>query len=142
MGLDAFNQLLIHGLAIACCAECAVIAETARAACNLRRFHGGQITPPPSVIFGQACKGDMVRIEIQPHAHGVCRDKKIHFARLKQLGLRIAGARRQTAHHHSRASAKAPDELGDGVNFGRAERHDDRAFGQAGEFGGAVIMQF
>ena len=64
MGFDAFDQLFIHLLALACCAKSAIISETSCTSRYLRRLHGREIAPPPPVIFRQARKGDMVCVQI------------------------------------------------------------------------------
>ena len=83
MALNTLDQLFIHRLAVARGAKGAVIAEPSRAPRNLARFHRRQISPPPSVIFCQPGKGDVVRIQIKSHANGICRDQKINLTRLK-----------------------------------------------------------
>ena len=44
-------------------------------------------------------------IKVQPHANRIGGHKIIHLARLEHRHLRIAGARRQSAHDHRSAAA-------------------------------------
>ncbi len=78
------------------------------------------------VEFARAGEGDVVDIEIEAHADGVGGDEEIDFARLIKRDLCIAGARAQRAQHHRGAAALPADQLGDGVNVVRGERHDGR----------------
>ena len=73
-------------------------------------------------------KGDVIDVEIEPHADGIGRHQIIDVARLIELDLGVAGARRQRAEHHGGAAALAADQFGDGVNL----------LGREGDDGGAA----
>ena len=72
---------------------------------NLRHFGDGQPAPARSVKFRQTDKGDVRDIKVQPHTDGIGGHKIINLARLEHRHLRIAGARRQSAHDNRCAAA-------------------------------------
>ncbi len=80
MGFDAVDQVLIERGAVSGFAKRAEIAKAAGAACNLRQFRWVQGTMPPAIIFGRRSEGDVVDIQIQPHADGICRNEEIDLA--------------------------------------------------------------
>ena len=82
-----------------------------------------------------------MNIEVEPHADGIGRHQKIHIAILIKLNLRIAGARRERAHHHGRPTALAADQFGNGVNLTRRERDNGRPRRLARNLLGAGIGQ-
>ena len=62
-------------------------------------------------------EGDVIDIEVEPHADGVGRDQVVDLAGLVERDLGVAGARRERAEHHRRAAALAADQFGDRVYF-------------------------
>ena len=76
----------------------------------------------------------MIDVEIETHADGVGRHQIVDFARLIELHLRIARARRQRAEHDRGAAALAADQFADGINFIGRERDDGRAARQPRQF--------
>jgi hypothetical protein len=81
-------------------AEGAVAGGAPGAAGDLREF--GRIEPAElvAVIFAVGGKGDVIDVEVEPHADRVGRDQIIDVAILKHRDLRVAGARRQRAQNH------------------------------------------
>ena len=73
----------------------------------------------------------MVDVEVQAHPDGVGRDQVVDLARLVEGHLRVAGARRERAEHHRRASRLAPHALRHLVEVGQREDHDRAAPRQA-----------
>ena len=76
-------------------------------------------------------EGDVVDVEVEPHADRVGGDEVIDVAGLEELDLRVAGARRERAEHHRGAAALAADQLGDGVDLLGREGDDGGAARQA-----------
>ena len=103
----------------------------AGAAGDLGEFGRIELAVLVAVEFAVGGKGDVIDVEIEPHADGVGRDQIIDFARLVEFDLGVARARRQRAEHHGRAAALAADQFGDGIDFIGRER-DDGASGAAG----------
>ena len=69
--------------------------------CQLIRLKLAHAT---AVKFGQARKGDMFDIKVQPHPDGVCGHQKINIAVLIKLNLRVARPRTERPHDHSSAA--------------------------------------
>ena len=97
MIFQTVDQLRREGLDIACDAEGPVIYMAAGAARNLAKLGGRQVAVILPIEFAGCGKGDMIEIEIEPHADSVGRNKEIDIARLIKLNLRVARARAQRA---------------------------------------------
>ena len=140
MVLQRVDQFRLERRAAAGGAEGAVAGGAAGAAGDLREF--GRVEPAEliAVIFAVGGKGDVIDVEIEPHADRVGRDQIIDVAGLEHRHLRVAGARRQRAQHHGGAAMLAADQFGDGVDLVGRERHDrgaprlPRDLAVAGEF--------
>ena len=78
-------------------------------------------------------EGDVIDVEIEPHADGVGRDQIVDVAGLVERDLGVAGARRERAEHHRGAAALAADQFGDGVDLVGREGDDGRAARQPRE---------
>ena len=89
---------------------------------------------PSSVEFSRTGKGHMVHIEIEPHADGIGGDQIIHFARLIEFDLRIAGARRQSAQHNGGTAALPPHQFGDRINLLSGKSDNGRTARQPHDF--------
>ena len=121
-------------------AEGAVARGAAGAAGDLREL--GRIQPAEliAVIFAVGGKGDVIDVEIEPHADRIGRDEIIDVAVLEHLDLRVARARRQRAEHDGRAAMLAADQFGDRIDLVGGERDDrgaprlPRDLAVAGEF--------
>ncbi len=100
---------------------------------DLRQLARVQPAELPAVELHVAGEGDMVDVEVQPHADGVGGDEIVDVAILVHGDLGVAGARGERAEHHRRAAALAADQLGDGVDLVGREGDDGRAPGQAGD---------
>ena len=93
---------------------------------DLAELRRRQLPMHMAVELARAGEGDMVDVEVEPHADGVGGDKKVHVAGLIERHLGVARARAQRTQHDGCAAALAAHEFGDGVNLGRGKR-DDRS---------------
>ena len=118
------DQFGLERRAAAAGAEGAVAGGAAGAAGDLGEFGRIELAELVAVEFAVGGKGDVIDVEIEPHADGVGRHQVIDLARLIELDLGIARARRQRAEHHRGAAALAADQFGDGVNFLGRKRDD------------------
>ena len=114
---ERLDELGLEWRTAAAGAECTVARGAAGAAGDLGKFGGAQLAKLIAVEFAVGSKGDVIDIEIKPHADGIGRHQVIHLARLIELDLRVARARRQGAEHDRGTAALATDQFGDGVNF-------------------------
>ena len=138
--LQRVHQFRLERRAAAGGAEGAVAGGAAGAAGDLREF--GRIEPAEliAVIFAVGGEGDVIDVEIEPHADRVGGDEIIDVAVLEHRDLRVAGARRQRAQHHRRAAMLAADQFGDRIDLVGRERDDrgaprlPRDLAVAGEF--------
>ena len=94
---------------------------------------GGQPAVLVAVELAVGGEGDVIDVEVEPHADRVGGDEVVDVAGLVQRDLRVARARRQRAQHHGRAAALAADQLGDRVDLLGREGDDGRAARQAGD---------
>ena len=127
VAFQRLHQLGLERIAAAGGAEGAVAGGAAGAAGDLRELGRIELAELVAVEFAVGGEGDVIDVEIEPHADGVGRDQIIDVARLIERDLRIAGARRQRAEHHRGAAALAADQFGDGVDFLGREGDDGRA---------------
>ena len=88
---------------------------------------GGQLAVLVAVEFAVGGEGDMVEVEVEPHADRVGGDEEVDVAGLEQLDLLVAGARAKRAEHHRGAAALAADQLGDRIDLVGREGDDGRA---------------
>ena len=122
--LQRIDQFRLERRAAAGGAEGAVAGGAPGAAGDLREFRRIEPAELIAVIFAVGGKGDVIDVEIEPHADGVGGDQIIDVAGLEHRHLRVAGARRQRAQHHGGAAMLAPDQFGDGVDLVGRERDD------------------
>ena len=138
--LQRVDQLRLERRAASRGAEGAVARGAAGAAGDLRELRRVEPAELIAVIFAVGGEGDVIDVEIQPHADGVGGDEIIDVAVLEHLDLRIARARRQRAQHDGSAAMLPADQFGDGVDFIGRERDDRgasrlaRDLAVAGEF--------
>ena len=130
--LDRLDQFLLEGRAAARRPEGAVIHVASRATGDLSEFGRGEAPVAPAVEFPVGGEGDVIHVEIEPHADGVGGDDVIDVAGLEQLHLGVAGARAERAEHHGRAAPLALDPFRDGVDLLGREGDDGGARRQAG----------
>ena len=83
------------------------------------------------VEFAVRREGDMVDIEIEPHADRIGRDDVVDIAGLEQLDLGVAGAGRQGAEDDGGAALLPAHQLGDRIDLLGREGDDRRARRQA-----------
>ena len=141
MSLQLLDPFVRQRLGMAGDAECAVAGVTPGAAGDLRHLGRRQAAMLEAVELVVLREGDVVDIEIQPHADGVGRDKVIDVAGLVELDLRVARARRERAQDDGRSPPLAADQLGDGIDLVGREGDDGRAARQAGDLLGPDILQ-
>ena len=128
------DQLILERRAAPGGAERAVARGAAGAAGDLRQFRRVELAELVAVEFAVGGERDVIDVEIEPHADGVGRHQVVDLARLIELDLGIARARRQRAEHDRGAAALAADQFGDGVNLVGRERDDGRAARQPRQF--------
>ena len=112
-------------------AERAVVHVAAGAAGDLRQLGRREVAMHLAVELARAREGDVVDVEVEPHADRVGGDQEVDVARLIERDLGVARARAERTQHDGRAAALAPHQLGDGVDLGGRERDDRRARRQA-----------
>ena len=112
-------------------AEGAVARGAAGAAGDLRHLGGIELAELVAVELAVRGEGDVVDVEVEPHADGVGGDEVIDVAGLVERDLGVARARRQRAEHHRGAAALAADQLGDRVDLVGREGDDGGAPRQA-----------
>ena len=141
MTLDALDELVGKRVDLAGDAERAVAQVAARASGNLAKLAGVEIAILIAVEFPVLREGDVVDVEVQPHADRIGGDQVVDVAGLVERDLGISGAWRKGAQHHGCAAALAADQLGDGIDFVGREGDDCRATRQARQLLGARIGQ-
>ena len=105
----------------------AVAGGAAGAAGDLRQLGRIELAELIAVELAVGGEGDVIDVEIEPHADGVGGDQIIDVAGLIERDLGVAGARRERAEHHRGAAALAADQLGDGVDLVGREGDDGGA---------------
>ena len=133
MGLERLDQFVLEGIEPARRAEGAVAEMAAGAAGDLAELGGGEPAELIAVELSVGGESDMVDIEVEAHADGVGGDQEIDIARLEDLDLGIARARRQRAEDDGGAAALAADQLGDGIDLVGREGDHGGAARQAGD---------
>src|ERR1700752_65554 len=95
MGFERLRQLCLERWASAGGAEGAVARGTAGTARDLRQLGGVELSGLIAVELAVGRKGDVIDVEIEPHADGVGGDQIFDVAGLVERNLRIARARAQ-----------------------------------------------
>ena len=141
MLLDRLDSLIFHRAHLARHPEGAVFLIAPCPSGNLREFLRIKRAHPPAVKLRRGSKGDVLDIEIQPHANRIGRHQIIDIAVLIQGHLRVAGARAQRAHHHRATALGAADQLGNRIDVFHRKPNDGRAFWHPADFFRAGIGQ-
>ena len=94
---------------------------------DLGKFSGRQTPVRVAVEFSLLGEGDMVDIEIEPHADRVGGNEEIDIAVLVEFDLRVAGPRAERAENHGSASTLATDQLGDCIDLVSGKGDDGRS---------------
>ena len=136
---DAVDRFFLKGFTIRRFAERAVIAEAARAACDLGEFVCAQEPALAAVKFSATGEGNVADIEVKAHADGVGGDDVVDLAGLVEIYLGVARARAERAHDDGASAALALQQLGYCVDLLRGEGDDGGALGQLGDLGRAYI---
>src|SRR5690606_10921644 len=126
MGFNRFDESIRKRIDLAGYNKSAVAQVSSCPACDLGQLRGGQLTVLETVEFAVLREGDMVDIEMEPHADGIGRHQIIDIARLIELHLRIACARAESAQNDGRTTALPTDQLANRINFVSGERDDRR----------------
>ena len=127
MAFERLGELGLERRAAAGGAEGAVAGGAAGAAGDLGEL--GRIEPAELIAVELAVgrKGDVIDVEIEPHADRIGGDQIFDVAGLIERDLGVAGARAERAQHHGGAAALAADQFGDGIDFLGRERDDGGA---------------
>jgi hypothetical protein len=137
--LDLFDEVVVERIDLAGDPERTVAHVTAGAAGDLAKLRGGELAVLVAVEFAVLREGDMVDIEIEPHADCIGGDQIVNITRLVERDLGVARARAERAEHHRRAAALATDQLGDRVDLVGGKGNDCRARRQPRDLLGARI---
>src|SRR3982074_734834 len=108
--------------------EGAVAHRAAGAPGDLRQLGRIETAELVAVELAVGREGDVIDVEIEPHADRVGGDPITDAARLIERDLGVAGARRERAEHDGGAAALAPDQIGDGEHLLRPDQHDRGAW--------------
>src|SRR5258708_11988776 len=111
MAFKRLRKFGFEGRAPAGGAEGAIAGGATSAAGDLRQF--GRIEPSKlvAVEFAVGGEGDVIDIEVKPHADSVGGDEIFDVARLIERDLRVARARAQPSQHDGGAPALPPDQF-------------------------------
>ncbi len=110
-------------------AEGAVALMAPCPAGDLGHFGSGQAAMAHPVELGQAGEGNVVHIEVEPHADGIGCHEIIDLARLEQGNLAVARFGGKRAHDHRRTAAEAAQHFGHGIDLLGRECDDGAARG-------------
>ncbi len=113
--------------------ERAVVHVAAGAAGDLPELGGAEIAVVLPVEFTDAGEGNVIEVEIEPHANRVGGDEKIDVAVLIKRDLGVARARGQRPEHDSGAAPLPAHQLGDGIDVVGRESDDGAAPGEPGD---------
>src|SRR5215469_571247 len=113
-------------------AEGAIAGGATGAAGDLRQFGRIKLSKLVAVEFAVGGEGDVIDIEVEPHADSVSGDEIFDVARLVERDLRVARARAQRSQHDGGAATLATDQFRDGIDFLGRERDDGGAAGKPG----------
>ncbi len=130
MAFERLRQLGLERRASAGRAEAAVAGGAAGAPGDLRELGRVELAELIAVELAVGGEGDVIDVEIEPHADGVGGNEIFDVAGLVELDLGVARARGERAEHHGGAAALAADQLGDGIDLLGGERDHGGAAGQ------------
>ncbi len=133
MAFEGADKFVVEGIDAARHAERAVAHVPAGPAGDLAKLGRAQLAELKAVELPVRREGDVIDVEVEPHADRVGGDEEIDVARLEQLDLGVPGARTERAEDDGGAAALAPDQLGDGVNLVAGEGHRRRPPGEPGD---------
>ena len=122
-------------------AERAVVQVTAGPARDLTELDEVEVAARAAVELGELGEGDVVDVEVQPHADGVGGHEEVDLAALVEGDLGVAGAGGQGAEHHRGAAAARPHPLGEVVDPGHREGDDGGARRQPADLQAAPVAQ-
>src|SRR5579872_5985865 len=131
MIFERLDQFRFKWRATAGRAERAVTLIAPRPSSDLREFGGSQPSKFAAVEFLVRSEGDMLDVEIEPHADCVGRHDVVDVAVLIEIDLRVSRARRKRAKNHRGAAVLTAEKLGDFVNVLRRKSDDSGTSRQA-----------
>jgi hypothetical protein len=131
VAFQGLHRLGVEGGAAARGAEGAVAEVPAGPPGDLTELGRKELAEAEAVELAVGREGDVVDVEVEPHADGVGGHEVVHVAVLVHRHLGVAGAGRERPEHHRRPAALAADQLRDGVDLLRREGDDRRAGRQA-----------
>jgi hypothetical protein len=141
VALDPLHQLFVEGIDMAGDAERAVAQMSAGTPGDLGELGGVEIAELVAVELAVLGEGDVIDVEVEPHADRIRRDQIFDVALLVEFHLRIAGARAERAEHDGGTAALAADQLGDRIDLVGGKGDDGGALRQAGDLLLAGIEQ-
>src|SRR5579884_2198539 len=104
------------------------------AACHLAELGRHKAAVLPAVELAVGCEGDVIDIEIKPHADRIRRNDVVDVAVLKDTDLSVARARRKRAKDDRSPAALAADPFRNGVDVLGRESDDGAAPRKAANF--------
>jgi hypothetical protein len=110
--------------------QAAVASGASCAARDLRELRRIEPAELVAVVFAVGGEGDVIDVEIEPHADGIGGDEIFDVARLIELNLRVAGPRRERTHDDGSAAALAADQFRDLIDLFGGKRDHRRTPGQ------------
>ena len=122
-------------------AEGSVALVASRATGNLRHLGREQAAHAHAVELGQAGEGDVIDVEIKPHADCIGSHDVIDLAVLEERDLLVSRLGAKRAHHHRRTAAEAAQHFGHRIDLFGAEGDDRAARGQPRKLARADMRQ-
>src|SRR3546814_14940207 len=98
---------------------------------NLAHFRRIEVPELVSVELPLLSEGDVIDVEIEPHADRIRGDEIFDVPLLIKTDLGIAGARAERAENNGGSTALAADQFRDRIDLVRREGDDGRALRQA-----------
>ena len=121
---DSRRDLRLYGWRAAGNSESATVTEATGASGYLGQFIWHQVSDSATVELGQSGKGDVVDVQVEPHADGIGSNEAVDFAVLVHGDLGVSGPRTEGTHDDGCPSPPLPDAFGNVVNVLDRETDD------------------
>src|SRR5262249_34214436 len=121
MSLDAVGSVFVKPLGLGGDAERAVVHMATGAAGDLTDLIGAEGAYADAIKLVERGEGDVIDVHIEAHSDSICRNEKVHVARLVEPDLSIAGPWTERAKHDGGASALPANKFRNSVNIFRRE---------------------